>query len=335
MKLLHTWRAVLQHEDLNFLLTNRVPRIALTRWMGWFSQIRHPWVCRASIAVWRLFTDLDLSDAKPQRYASLHECFTRELQPGARPVDPDPHVLSSPCDAIVGTCGRIERGQVFQAKGYPYATAELFGPSQDASAFDGGCYATLRLTSAMYHRFHAPHDATIEHVTYLSGDTWNVNPIALRRVERLFCRNERAVIRMRAQGAHEIALVPVAAILVASIRLHFLDVLLHLRWPGPKELPCRVGVRKGQELGWFQHGSTIIVFAPPGFTLCEGIAEGRRLRMGQALMRLPPSDPAADPAADPPADPTAGTAPAEPASPDGRESFTAPSPEVASMSARA
>ncbi|MGA1287348.1 MAG: archaetidylserine decarboxylase [Rubrivivax sp.] len=289
MKLLNTWRRLLQHEDLNFLLTNRVPRIALTRWMGWFSQVRHPWVCRASIAVWRLFTDLDLSDAKPQRYASLHECFTRELQPGARAVDPDPTVLCSPCDAIVGACGRVERGQVFQAKGFPYATRDLFGPSQDFTAFEGGCYVTLRLTSAMYHRFHAPHDATIDHVTYLSGDTWNVNPIALRRVERLFCRNERAVIRLRAgpQGRHEIALVPVAAILVASIRLHFLDVLLHLRWRGPNEMPCSVDVRKGQELGWFQHGSTIIVFAPPGFTLCDGVTEGRRLRMGQALMRLP------------------------------------------------
>jgi phosphatidylserine decarboxylase len=98
---------------------------------------------------------------------------------------------------------------------------------------------------------------------------------------------------MRAQGAHEIALVPVAAILVASIRLHFLDVLLHLRWPGPNEMPCSVDVRKGQELGWFQHGSTIIVFAPPGFTLCDGVEPGRRIRMGEPLMNLP--DPAVHP----------------------------------------
>jgi phosphatidylserine decarboxylase len=85
-----------------------------------------------------------------------------------------------------------------------------------------------------------------------------------------------------------LALVPVAAILVASIRLHFLNVLLHLRWPGPNEMPCDQFVTKGQELGWFEHGSTIIVFAPPGFTLARGIELGKRIRMGQALLTLPP-----------------------------------------------
>eukprot|EP01137_Pigoraptor_chileana_P005589 Opistho-2@2892 len=142
---MNAWRRILQQEDLNFLLTNRVPRILLTRGMGWFSQIRHPWVARASIAVWRLFADLDLSDARQQRFASLHECFTRELRPGARPVDADPQVLSSPCDAIVGACGEVQGQQVFQAKGFPYRMDELFGPSQDSAVFQDGVYVTLRL----------------------------------------------------------------------------------------------------------------------------------------------------------------------------------------------
>ncbi|RPH43994.1 MAG: phosphatidylserine decarboxylase, partial [Burkholderiales bacterium] len=138
------------------------------------------------------------------------------------------------------------------------------------------------------HRFHAPHDCTIEHVTYLSGDTWNVNPIALARVERLFCRNERAVLRARLdEGGHPIAMVPIAAILVASIRLKFLDVRLHLRYLGPEEIGCRVPVRKGDELGGFEHGSTIVVFAPRGFEPCEGIVAGARIRAGQPLLRLP------------------------------------------------
>ena len=284
-------RRLVANEDLNFLLTNRVPRILLTRWMGWFSQIRHPWVARASIAVWRLFTDLDLSDARQQHFASLHDCFTRELREGARTIDPRADILSSPCDAIVGACGRVDDGQVFQAKGFPYALHDLFGPSQDTRAFRRGTYVTLRLTSAMYHRFHAPQDCEVEHLTYLSGDTWNVNPIALARVEGLFCRNERAVLRLRLQpGGQPIALVPVAAILVASIRLHFLDVLLHLRYRGPNELSCNARFTKGQEMGWFQHGSTILVFAPPGFDLCAGIASGQRIRMGQALLRQSPQE---------------------------------------------
>jgi phosphatidylserine decarboxylase len=282
------WRdRLLLQEDLNFLLTNRIPRLAVTRFMGWFSKIRHPWVCRASIAVWRMFTDLDLSDARLQRFESLHDCFTRELVPGARPIDEREDVIASPSDAIVGACGTVTAGSLVQAKGFPYRIEDLFGQAERAAPFEGGTYVTLRLTSSMYHRFHAPHDGRIEHVTYIGGDTFNVNPIALKRVERLFCRNERAVIRMRLKGGQQLAMVPVAAILVASIRLHFLNVLLHVRWPGPNEWPCASEVRKGQELGWFEHGSTIIVFAPPGFALAEGIVPGRLLRMGEMLLRLP------------------------------------------------
>ncbi len=282
------WQRLLLQEDLNFLLTNRVPRIALTHFMGWFSAIRSPTLTRVSVSIWRLFTELDLSDARKSRFSSLHECFTRELKPGARIVDLDPGVLVSPSDGIVGACGTVMKGQVFQAKGFAYDLKDLMGNAEEPCTFEGGSYVTLRLTSAMYHRFHAPHDATIRHLRYISGDTWNVNPIALRRVERLFCRNERAVLHTRlARGGHDIALVPVAAILVASMRFHFLDVLLHLRYRGPHELPCEVEVSKGQELGWFQHGSTIIVFAPPGFRLAPNIAEGQHIRMGQPLMLLP------------------------------------------------
>lgn len=278
---------LLLQEDLNFLLTNRVPRRALTLFMGWFSKIRNPIVCRASIAIWRMFSDLDLSEAKQKKFESLHGCFTRELRPGARTVDGDPKIIASPCDAIVGASGTVQSGEVFQAKGFPYRINDLFGQADRAQPFEGGTYVTLRLTSSMYHRFHAPADGRVEHVSYISGDTWNVNPVALKRVERLFCRNERAVIRMSLRDGTPFALVPVAAILVASIRLHFLDVLLHLRWPGPNEFPCDHTVKKGEELGWFEHGSTIIVFAPPGFTLAPGIENGMRIQMGQALMNLP------------------------------------------------
>jgi len=284
------WRdRLLQQEDLNFLLTNRIPRIALTRAMGWFSRIESPLLTRLSIALWRVFTDLDLSEAPARRYRSLRECFTRELEPGARIIDPDPQVLASPCDAIVGAFGPVRGTEVFQAKGFPYRLEDLLGSAAAAEPWRDGSFVTLRLTSAMYHRFHAPADARVEHVTYISGDTWNVNPIALARVERLFCRNERAAIRLRLNDRGlPLMLVPVAAVLVASIRLHCLDVLLHLRWRGPNEMPCDAAVARGQEMGWFEHGSTIIVLAPPGFALLPGIVAGQRIRMGQALLRLPP-----------------------------------------------
>lgn len=278
---------LLLQEDLNFLLTNRVPRIFLTRLMGRFSKIKSPLLARLSIATWRMFTDLDLSEAKESRFRSLHDCFTRELRPGVRPIDKDPDVMTSPCDGIVGACGSVEGEQVFQAKGFPYTLTDLFGSAEAAAPFRDGSYVTLRLTSSMYHRFHAPAEAKVEHVTYLSGDTWNVNPIALKRVERLFCKNERAAVKLRLNNGQPIALVAVAAILVAAIRLHFLDTLLHVRWKGPNELPCNASVTRGEELGWFEHGSTIIVFAPKGFRLCDHLEPGTRVKMGQRLMQVP------------------------------------------------
>jgi phosphatidylserine decarboxylase len=139
----------------------------------------------------------------------------------------------------------------------------------------------------MYHRFHAPHDGRVDRVTYISGDTWNVNPIALKRIERLFCKNERAVLSVTLDGGQTVTLVAVAAILVASIRLHCLDVLLNRNYRGRNVIACDAQIRKGEELGWFEHGSTIIVFAPENFSLCENVREGATIRMGQPLMRLP------------------------------------------------
>jgi phosphatidylserine decarboxylase len=279
---------VLQQEDLNFLLTNRIPRRWLTQFMGSFSQIEQPLVRDASIAAWRFFCDVDLSEAKRASFRSLHDCFIRELKDGARPIAADPAILVSPCDAVIGANGSIAGTELFQIKGSAYSLTDLLGDPELVGAHRNGRYVTLRLTAGMYHRFHAPHDCRVKQVTYISGDTWNVNPIALKRVEKLFCKNERALIATRlAAGGHIVTLVPVAAVLVASIRLNFLDVLLNLQHRGPTLFACDVAFRKGEEMGWFQHGSTIIVLAPERFALCENVQEGRLIRMGQPLMRLP------------------------------------------------
>lgn len=275
-------------EDLNFLLTNRIPRGLATRFMGWFSRIEQPLVRDLSIGLWRRLAELDLAEAKKARFASLHDCFIRELREGSRPVDADPAVLVSPCDAIVGASGRVEGTRVWQAKGYPYRLEELLGDGTQAETYRDGCYVTLRITASMYHRFHAPHDCRVERVTYFSGDTWNVNPIALRRIERLFCKNERAAIETGlAAGGEPVTLVAVAAVLVAGIRLHFLDVPFHLGYRGPNVVRCDARYAKGAELGWFEHGSTIIVFAPQGFRVHERLHEGLRVRVGEPLLRLP------------------------------------------------
>src|SRR5262249_26989056 len=97
----------LEQEDLNFLLTNRIPRRLATQFMGWFSRIEQPLIRDLSIGIWRFFSDLDLSEARKDSFRSMHDCFTRELKEGARPVDRSPDVLVSPCDAIVGACGKL------------------------------------------------------------------------------------------------------------------------------------------------------------------------------------------------------------------------------------
>jgi phosphatidylserine decarboxylase len=274
-----------QQEDLNFLLTNRIPRAAVTRFIGWFSKIEQPLIRDLSIACWRMFSDLDLSEAKKASFKSLHDCFTRELRPGLRPADPDPAIVACPSDGIVGAHGAIADTELFQIKGAPYALLDLLGDPALVEAHRNGRFITLRLTSSMYHRFHAPYDCRIERVTFIHGDTWNVNPIALKRVERLFCKNERAVLQTRLSTGEALTLVPVAAILVASIRLHFLNVMLNAQTTGPTEFPCDVSVHKGDELGWFEHGSTIIVLAPDHFEFCDNIVEGAPIRAGQPLMR--------------------------------------------------
>src|SRR5271154_1943717 len=275
-----------QQEDFNFFISNRIPRRFVTRLVGWWSGIENPWICKASIAVWRFFSDLDLSEAKSTHFKSVHDCFTRELKEGARLIDMRASQLVSPSDGLLGAHGLVDRGTVLQAKGFPYSLAEFLADAELARYYEGGRYATLRLTSSMYHRFHAPADCRVEQVNYISGDAWNVNPAALKRVDKLYCKNERAVIRCRLPSGALLTLVPVAAILVASIRLRFIDVLLHLRYRGPNIIPCDAPMRRGEEMGWFEHGSTIIVLAPPGLELAEGLLPGARLAMGEALLRI-------------------------------------------------
>ena len=272
-------------EEIAFLLSNRIPRLTLTHFFGWFSRIRHPLVSVPSLALWRACAELRLEEALQRDFASVHDCFVRELKPGARPFDRDPSILASPCDGIVGACGDIEGTTLLQVKGAPYTLEELL-PGESLERYRDGTYVTIRITPSMYHRFHAPYDLRVKALTYFSGDAWNVNPATLARVAKLFCKNERAAIRVELSGTgHEVMLVPVAAVLVASIRLHFADVTLHLRYRGPNRIPCAAHLRKGEEMGWFEHGSTIIVLAPRGFGLLR--RPGDLIRAGQPLLRLP------------------------------------------------
>src|SRR5262249_50068939 len=158
-----------------------------------------------------------------------------ELKDGARPIDLSAGIAVSPCDGIVGATGPIVRGLALQAKDSAYTLGELLRDRTLASDFDDGWYVTLRLTSTMYHRFHAPYDCDVRALHYISGDVWNVNPPALQRVARLFCRNERAVVPLGLRGVSgALVLVPVGAVLVGSIHFNFVERDLKLTYRGPE-----------------------------------------------------------------------------------------------------
>ncbi len=275
-------------ETWRFLVTNYIPRRLATRFIGWFSRIESRRLTRLAIAVWRLFVDeLDLSEAKKREgeFTSLRDCFIRELRPGARPLEGGAETLVSPCDAVVGAHGELAGRELLQIKGSPYALEDLVPDARLVRHFENGRFVTLRLRSTMYHRFHAPVDCHVDAVTYVSGDTFNVDPPTLRRIPGLFTRNERALIPLTVNGALEILLVPVAAILVASLRLHCLPEALNVNWRGPNRLACDAAYARGDEMGWFEHGSTIVMLTTRNYDFATGIRAGEEIRMGRSLMQ--------------------------------------------------
>ena len=287
-----TIRAVItglsENERLNFFLTNRIPRRAFTRFMGWFSKIERPLIRDGSLAIFKLICAPDLTEAKKPSFRSLHDCFIRELRDGARAIDRTGNVLVSPCDGIIGATGLVRDNTLLQVKGSPYTLHELVRAPELVAHYRHGTYVTLRLTAGMYHRFHAPHDGRVERVMHIPGDAWNVNPPALKRIDRLYCRNERAVLGLQLDcDQRPVTLVAVAAVLVAGIRLRFLDLPFERNSDRATLMPCTARFQKGEELGWFEHGSTILVLAPPGYRLCDNVADGRLIRMGQPLLLSP------------------------------------------------
>ncbi|HEY4307091.1 MAG TPA: archaetidylserine decarboxylase [Gemmatimonadaceae bacterium] len=280
---------VARHQTLNYLLTNHIPRRFATTLAGRIARIENRWLTKAGIVVWQAFGgSLALHEADTSDFVSLEQVFTRRLKDGARHVDSTPDLLTSPCDAVVGACGFIEDGMAIQAKGSPYPINDLLLDNRLVARHRGGRFITLRLRSTMYHRFHAPCDGRVRSALWIAGDTWNVNPAALKRIDQLYCKNERVVVDLEpTQSDCTVTLVAVAAILVASVHLNCLDVPPRLQRGRLARFRCGAFVRKGDELGHFRNGSTIILFASHGFAPCDALVEGATVRVGEPLLRRP------------------------------------------------
>ncbi len=185
--------------------------------------------------------------------------------------------------------GAIAGTNLFQIKGFPYTLEDLLHDRELVDAHRDGRYVTLRLTSSMYHRFHAPHDCHVEEVTYISGDTWNVNPIALRRVEKLFCKNERAILRTTlAEGGHDHhpgrRSRPCSSPASASI---FSMVRSASGTAGRMSFPAAPVSRKDRRWAGSSTGRRSSYSPPTASRYAKMCGRATIIRVGQPLMRVP------------------------------------------------
>jgi phosphatidylserine decarboxylase len=217
-------------------------------------------------------------------YPTFSEFFARKLKPGLRPIAAGERVLVSPCDGKVSQVGYAEEDQCIQAKGINFPIGKLLGDEDSAHAFAGGAYATIYLSPRDYHRFHAPLGGQILGYSYIPGEFWPVNAASVKLKQALFCLNER-LITFVGTPAGLMAYVAVGATCVSRIRSSYDPFITHQGEPAKvhrfeKSLP----LKKGDELGWFEMGSTVILLFQKGRVRWDpSFAEDSVVRMGQRI----------------------------------------------------
>jgi phosphatidylserine decarboxylase len=265
-------------------------RPSLSRRVGRAAEVRLPGaVLRALIAAYVRFYGVDLGEsAEPVgSFRTFDEFFTRRLREGARPVDAGPDVIVSPCDARLYGLGSVPEDQrLEQIKGKSYALDDLLGDARLAAQFEGGAKATLYLSPAMYHRVHWPAEGRVLGWRRIPGRLYPVSPFAVRHVDRLFAVNQRVVVQFESEAFGPLAVVLVGATNVGRISLAFESMgappSIHSDWVEPAR---QVEVRRGEELGTFHLGSTVVLLASDPRLASAGPVEGALLKMGQALWR--------------------------------------------------
>ncbi|MCY0877264.1 MAG: archaetidylserine decarboxylase [Firmicutes bacterium] len=217
---------------------------------------------RGFAAVYRI----SLTDCEQpwQSYRSLAEFFARRLRPGLRALDGDDRVIASPVDGTVSELGRIERGTAIQAKGYAYAVSSLL--ADRAHAFEGGQYLTIYLSPSDYHRIHAPFSATVDKAIRIPGTLFPVNSLGSQSIQSLFTRNERVVAWLKAEE-RDLAMAAIGSFVVGSVQLSLptATVARARRNSGPPAtlLMKPVPIDRGEEFGWFEFGSTVVLLFGP------------------------------------------------------------------------
>ena len=227
--------------------------------------------------------DLREAELDLRAYTSLGDLFARRLKPGLRTLDPDPRVIPSPCDGVVAALGTADNGTLIQAKGKDYQLEDLVVDRELADRLTGGAYATIYLSPRDYHRVHTPVDGRIVHYDYVPGALWPVNPRIAARRDRLLVRNERVVITLDAGPLGMVAVVMVGASGVGNIALTYAPQSVTWRAAGERRrVEVDQPVAKGDELGAFRLGSTVVMVFQPGAVELAGEL-GQAVRFGERL----------------------------------------------------
>ena len=271
-----------------------LPRYWITRLFYRLTRVRSRTIKNFLISRFVSLYRVDLAEvpgAVPDGYATFNEFFIRELKNGARPVDEDSASLVSPADGTLSACGDIHERQIFQAKGMDYSLDELLAVDlEEADAFQDGSFATVYLAPYNYHRVHAPLAGRLRSLGFIPGDLFSVNRDTVSLVPRIFARNERLVC-MLDTDAGPMAVILVGALNVGSITTPWTGEIRPTSQGLVRTLPIDAAVdrdlAKGDLLGWFNMGSTVIVLLPRGVARWrDELAPGAVLRMGRGIATL-------------------------------------------------
>ena len=267
-----------------------LPRMRLSRALGALTSARAPQpILEAAIQAFVRAYGVDLAevDMPAGGFRTFDEFFTRRLQPGARPVDPDPSVLVSPADGRLEDLGGITSTGELRVKGQPYTAADLLGDAEDACLYEGGRYFIVYLSPRDYHRVHAPTCGEVQYVRYVPGTLFPVNRIGTDHIPQVFARNERLAIVQESAVHGRVTTIMVGAIGVGRIGLSFDEVETNRgETAGVRRYAEGSVVRaRGDELGVFHMGSTAIVMVPPECALETYVEPGASVRMGQAIAK--------------------------------------------------
>ena len=275
-------------------LQKLLPQHRLSRLAGKLADSRRDWVRRSLIRSFAAFYDISLAEALREDlddYVSFNDFFTRVLKPDARPMPADPATIVSPADGTLSQFGEIQHDMLYQAKGKHYSLDALLGADPIAGKLDGGWFSTIYLAPSDYHRVHMPLEGRLLRYHAVPGELFSVNALTAEGITDLFCRNERLVcIFDTALG--EVAMVLVGAMIVASIETVWGEPRSPYREYCSVDLsnatdPGSLKFTRGQEMGRFLLGSTVILCLPRGkFSASESLAEGHSIRLGSPIGRI-------------------------------------------------